>query len=489
METHGAFIFLAGDKAYKMKRAVALPYMDFSTLEKRAEACRHELERNKSAAPEIYLAVESIVRSPDGKLSFNGDGEPVDWVVVMRRFDQANLFDNLARTNRLPLDLMPELAETIASYHRNAAAFPAVDGRGVMDAVVGQAVRSLVQADILKDASRTHDFANRIVADLGKLTPLLRERAARGHVRLCHGDLHLRNIVLLNGKPTLFDAIEFDDAIARIDVLYDLAFLMMDLWHRGLKAHANACFNTYASRAIPVAELDGLAALPVFLATRAAIRAMVAIDRAAVSTNDRQAALRDEITEYFDLACDFLEPCEPQLIAIGGLSGTGKTTLAAKLAPEVGLAPGALHLRSDVERKRMAGLHPLESLPASAYTERATDEVYKQLCARVDRALRAGHSVVVDATFLEQSRRRQIEDVAASNGVRFVGLWLEAPESRLIERVTQRRNDASDADASVVRHQIASHDRSTSWRIVDASGKADAVAARAMAALEHLAND
>src|SRR6056297_2054662 len=328
METHGAFIFLAGDKAYKMKRAVALPYMDFSTLEKRAEACRHELERNKSAAPEIYLAVESIVRSPDGKLSFNGDGEPVDWVVVMRRFDQANLFDNLARTNRLPLDLMPELAETIASYHSNAAAFPAVDGRGVMDAVVGQAVRSLVQADILKDASRTHDFANRIVADLGKLTPLLRERAARGHVRLCHGDLHLRNIVLLNGKPTLFDAIEFDDAIARIDVLYDLAFLMMDLWHRGLKAHANACFNTYASRAIPVAELDGLAALPVFLATRAAIRAMVAIDRAAVSTNDRQAALRDEITEYFDLACDFLEPCEPQLIAIGGLSGTGKTTLA-----------------------------------------------------------------------------------------------------------------------------------------------------------------
>ena len=483
IETHGALVFLAGDYAYKLKRAVKLPYLDFSTIAKRESVCRHEIERNQEVALDLYICARPIVRLPTGELAIGCTGEPIDWVVVMNRFDQADLFDNLAQQGRLPVELMAPLAEQIATYHERAQPYRALDGNEVLAKVVTQTIMSFFEAGDPLELSQVHEYAGRIVAELNTQSQLLRARSRHGYLRLCHGDLHLRNIVLRNGQPILFDAIEFDDNLAKIDVLYDLAFLLMDLWHRDLTTHANHCFNTYVSKAVPTEGLNGLAAVPAFLAIRAAIRAMVAIDKAAVVDENQQCAARKEIADYFTLARQFLKAEEAVLVAIGGFSGTGKTTLAAALSPKIGRAPGALHLRSDVERKRMVGVDPLERLPRHAYSEGASAKVYKRLCDRAEQALGAGQSVIVDATFLEAYHRRQIERIAARSHVRFSGLWLEASQDCLVDRVTHRRNDASDADAAVVLGQLAKKSTIKCWETFDTSEDFESVLSRVSFAL------
>jgi aminoglycoside phosphotransferase family enzyme/predicted kinase len=483
IETHGALVFLAGTRVYKLKRAVKFPYMDFSTLEKRAAACHHEIDRNKAAAPDIYIGVLPVVRRDDGALALGGTGTAVDWVVAMNRFEQADLFDHLAGQGQLPISQMLSLAEQIADYHGAARRFRGIDGSNILAGTITQIVTSFFEASDLVGIDRVQQYASRIVTELNTQSRLLRSRSHRGFVRLCHGDLHLRNIVLHQGQPTLFDAIEFDDQLATIDVLYDLAFLLMDLWHRDLKAHANLCFGSYVSRVATTDALDGLSALPLFLSTRAAIRAMVAIDKLAVTDGTNQQSGLNEIEEYVSLALQFLVPSKPVLIAIGGLSGTGKTTVSAALAPDIGRAPGALHLRSDVERKRMAGIDPLVGLPREAYSMSTSNKVYKRLCDRAERALKAGQSVVVDAVFQESADRRAIEQVAVRAHVPFFGIWLEAPRNQLIERVTKRLHDASDADTSVVQIQFERKVAVTCWAKVDASGEQSMVAHRVKLAL------
>ncbi|MGI9426461.1 MAG: AAA family ATPase [Hyphomicrobiaceae bacterium] len=479
IETHGAIVFLAGDDAYKLKRAVKLPYMDFSTLGKREQACRHEVERNQPAAPDIYVGVKPVTRQDNGGLAIDGDGAPVDWLVHMKRFDQHDLLDNLARNHELDLSLMPAVADCVAAYHRTAVPQFEIDGDENLAKVITQIIAAYHAAGNLIDQQSVRRFSSQIITCLNAQSGLLRKRAKSGHVRLCHGDLHLRNIFLLNGRPTLFDAIEFDDAMATIDVLYDLAFLLMDLWHRGLRAHANLCFNHYVSNCMSTNDLEGLSVVPVFLATRAGVRSIVSIDRrAALPAGDRERASRDA-HDYFELASEFLGASTPVLVAVGGLSGSGKSTLAAQLAPGLGRAPGALHLRSDVERKRMFGCDPLEQLPTQGYTEAATEKVYRRLCRRAEIALMAGQSVIVDAVFLQPAHRRWIEQIAARTGRAFLGLWLDADIEQLLERVTLRTNDASDADATIVRQQTAIFRQSTGWTAVDASGARESTLASA----------
>ena len=192
-------------------------------------------------------------------------------------------------------------------------------------------------------------------------------------MRHCHGDLHLRNIVEIDGAPVLFDAIEFDDRLATIDVLYDLAFLLMDLGKRGLGPHANVVLNAYLDAEGSTGNLVGLATLPLFLSMRATIRAKVELLRARMAPHGQAAAAREEARVYFELAQRFLAPAAPRLIAIGGLSGTGKSAVARAIAPSVGAFPGAVHVRSDVERKRLFGVAPRERLPARAYAPEISD--------------------------------------------------------------------------------------------------------------------
>ena len=289
--------------------------------------------------------------------------------------------------------------------------------------------------------------------------------------------------MLLDGKPTLFDAIEFDEALATIDVLYDLAFLLMDLWHRGEKRHANLVLNRYLWRKGGEANIDALAALPLFLSIRAGVRAMVTLDQLPyIDQAAAEAAIR-ELTDYFSLAVSFLTPPTPRLIAVGGLSGTGKSTLSAELAPNFGASPGAFHIRSDVERKLLYDVLPEEPLETDAYTRDVTERVYATLNEKATRALAAGHSVILDAVFAQEEERAASQQVARAAGVSYDGLWLRATETALVERVEQRRGDASDADATVVRKQLDYDIGNIDWHQIDSSGTPDEVKAGAAALL------
>ena len=482
IDTHGAMIFLAGDRAYKLKRAVKLAYLDFSTLEKRRAVCEHELALNSRTAPGLYLGVLPITRSCDGGLGFGGEGEVVDWVIEMLRFDDEQLFDKLACAGRLDASFIVKLAQAIERFHAGAlqkreASWPESLGH-VLDNVV-EALGHHELSDLGMDGA-----ISGLCETFEREWDLLDARRAAGFVRRCHGDLHLKNIVLLEGEPCLFDALEFDDELATIDVLYDLAFLLMDLWHRELKAEANAIFNHYLGHEHSQLESAGLALMPFFMSLRAGVRAMVGLDGLAVSNDRDRARLLEETRSYAQLCKLLIAPSPQRIVAIGGISGTGKTTVAAAIAPLLGAAPGAIHLRSDVERKRLFGVGPTDHLDDQGYTPAANDRVYGQMRMKADTILSAGHSVIFDATFLRARDRSALAELAQKFGVALEAVWLEAEEVQMIARVGARCGDASDADMSVVRKQMADHaSKPSDWLTVDARGDAEDTARRAAEAL------
>ena len=459
IDTHGAIVFLAGERAFKLKRAVRFDYMDYSTVTRRRHACEAELRINRRTAPAIYREALPIVRRGDGSLGWGGQGEIVDWVVVMARFDEGKVLDELAQRGELSGTLIDGLADAIARFHEHAEATSGFGGTAGIVEVVEENANELARYPGLFDAMRVAWWKAATGAMLAELGSHLERRREAGLVRRCHGDLHLRNVCLVDDRPTLFDAVEFSEAFACIDVFYDLAFLLMDLWHRGLKTEANRVLNRYLWWRD---DLDGLGPLPLFLSCRAAIRAHVAA--AAIGSGRADArARREEATSYFELAHRFLERKSPHLVAIGGLSGSGKSTVARRLAPAIGRAPGALVLQSDVVRKRMFGTDPEDSLPAAAYTAEAGDRVYARLRVRTRAALAAGAGVIVDAVHARLEDRLALERLAANAGVPFTGLWLEAPEATLVERVTRRGRDVSDAGAAVVEMQTRYESGDISW--------------------------
>ena len=478
IETHASVVFLAGPFAYKVKRAVKYPFLDFSTLERRREACINELRVNRRTAAQLYLEILPVTIRKSGDFRFGGGGKTAEWVLKMRRFDQAKLFDRMASEGRLALATIPRLAEIIAAFHHSA------------DRMLGpdQAVRPL--ADVLRD--NAHAFAAHagIVAPdaakelarlsrerLAALSPLLAARARGGYVRHCHGDLHLRNIVEIDDAPVLFDAIEFDDRLATIDVLYDLAFLLMDLGKRGLARHASAVLNAYLDAEASTGNLIGLGALPLFLSMRAAIRAKVEMLRAGMAPRTQADAAREEARAYFALAQNFMAPAAPRLIAVGGLSGSGKSAVARAIAPFVGAFPGAVHVRSDVERKRLFGVAQADRLPASAYAPDMSDRVYAICRKRALMALAGGQAVIVDAVHARQEERDALVGLATEQGVPFTGLWLEAPPNVMRDRVAARTGDVSDATPEVVDSQLGYAIGPHSFAVIDASKPLDQVAA------------
>jgi predicted kinase len=299
---------------------------------------------------------------------------------------------------------------------------------------------------------------------LAALALLLQARAQAGYVRHCHGDLHLGNIVEIEGAPVLFDAIEFDDAIATIDVLYDLAFLLMDLGARGLPAHANAALNAYLEACGDTGNLIGLAAMPLFLSMRAMIRAKVELLRADLKPGSRAAA-QARAASYVLLARDHLERKRPELIAIGGLSGSGKSSVAEALAPQIGAFPGAVHVRSDVERKHLFGVPSEERLPRSAYAAEVSDIVYRK---RALMALMGGNSVIVDAVHAKREERDAVAEIAARTCAAFTGLWLDTPADTMRGRIAGRVRDASDATPAVLDEQLQYDLGEQNFAVVDA---------------------
>jgi hypothetical protein len=482
IDTHGAVIFLAGERAYKLKRAVKLAYLDFSSLEKRRAVCERELALNRVTAPELYLGLLPVRRDAHGGRSFDGEGEIVDWVIEMRRFCADQLFDALAKAGRLEPGLLERLAQAVERFHAQApqhkqCAWP--DSLGQVTKTVTDAFAHVELAELGLDAA--------IAGLRGALAsggPLLNARREAGLVRRCHGDLHLKNIVLIGGEPRLFDALEFDEELATVDVLYDLGFLLMDLWHRGLRGEANLVLNHYFACEPSGIEWAGLALLPLFLSLRAGVRAMVGLDGLALAQGEQRSALRDETRSYAALAMALVAPPPPRLIAIAGLSGTGKTTVARALAPWIGAAPGALHLRSDLERKALFGAGPAQRLSAEAYDEQANARVYARLAAKAETILGARHPVVLDATFMREEDRAALAALAGRSGVRLEAVWLEADAAQMASRVTARRGDASDADAAIVQRQLSeSAEPPPNWRKVDARGSSEATIGRVAALL------
>ena len=418
---------------------------------------------NRRTAPELYKRVVAVTRDSDGGLHLGGAGEAVDWLVEMKAFNQAQLLDRLAKRGPLPAGLARALGDAIAAFHDKAEVAAGFGGGDAIEEIIaGNATAFASCPSGLFDPSAVDRVIEGCGQRLARLHPLLNRRRDNGKVRHCHGDLHLGNVCLIEGHPVLFDCLEFDEKLSGIDVLYDVAFILMDLLEHGRAGEANVVFNRYLDRRN---EIDGLPALPLFLAIRATIRAHVTM------TGDRSA--REEANAYIAAALGFLGPPGPRLLVIGGLSGSGKSTLAYRLAPEIGPAPGARVVRSDVIRKRLFGVSPETPLAADAYSPEATKRVYRGMLDEAGRCLRAGHSAVLDAVFLRPDERNAATDLARGAGAPFTGIWLEAPAATLEERIAGRRNDASDADVQVLRKQLAIDPGPVDWARVNAD-KSDA---------------
>ncbi len=481
VDTHISCVFLAGDRAYKLKRAVRFSYLDFSTAELRRAACESEIRLNRRTAPDVYLRVEAIRRGKDGKLRLGGDGTPVDFVVVMRRFDESSVLDNIARHGGLTGEMIQDLADAIAAFHESAerdASFGSPEWlTGVIES--NDSNLRLVGRRALDPAAISR-LTEQSVAEVKRVAALTEERRQSGKVRLCHGDLHLRNICLLDGTPTLFDCIEFDRALATIDVLYDLSFLLMDLRHRGFPQWASLAFNRYFDM---TGETTGARLLPLFMSIHAAIRSHVGLASAARASGSTADEITGEAKAYLAEARSLLERPAPALLAVGGASGTGKSTLAYGVAPHTGGALGARVLRSDVIRKRLARRPPETRLPPEAYTPAASQKVYEAMIAEAAMLLKAGNAVILDAVFGKAGERDAARRLAGECGVPFRPVWLQAGNEIRHQRVATRSKDASDATPAILEAQLHQIETPADWPMIDVEGGRERSLAAAKAIL------
>ena len=475
IDTHISHIFLAGDRSYKLKRAVTFEFLDFSTIAKREDACRREVEINKRFAPSLYLGVIPVTQTAGGNLALNGEGQIVDWLVEMVRFDGQQQFDVLAQSNGLSPEMITNFAETIAGLHQSAP-FRLDHGGAVgirdvaveIDSMLGNAPHRFGQRSDLQN------WSQKIHREIDRRADLLDARMRHRFVRNCHADLHLANIVLVDDQPTPFDGIEFNDDLCWIDVVYDIGFAIMDLLHFGEKRLANLLLNRYLEI---TRDYSGLALMPIFLSLRAAIRSM------ANAMNPADTA-RDKADQYLALAKTLItgpKPC--RLIATSGFSGTGKSTLAKALAIELADGAGAVVLSSDAIRKRMLGRSLTDRLGPEAYTKTVSDKVYRRILKDARRALMAGQTVIADATFLDPKWRRDLQSLATRLDVHFCGLWLEAPGATLKTRLSQRKGDVSDADFSIAAAQMANVSAPNDWQRIDTTGGRAATFTQALQAL------
>lgn len=490
IETHLSVILLAGDRAFKRVKPVDYGFVRATSLGDRRRICFAELSRNPMAG-DLYLGVRPVLTGPDGprlgaRLAADAPTPEgvVDYVVEMRRFDPANEFDRLLERGALPAPALDGLADLIAAAHLRAPRRTA--GAAATRSTLNNVAETLARATAdgaSADGASADAVAQWRTASLAvweARRAQLDARSRHGRVRRCHGDLHLGNVCLWRGAPRPFDAIAFNDALTDIDALYDAAFALMDLARLGGIGPATRFLNRYLS---VTRDYSGLSAAPLFASLRAAVRAMTSL-----LGGDAEGGRR-----FLALANRALTPGpRARLIAVGGGSGVGKSTLAGMLAVDPAIVGaealwGAAHLRSDVARKRLVGVAPEQPAPPEAYAEAVSDQVLARLAADAGRALRAGAVTVVDATFLPGAWRVRIADVAARAGARFDGVWLEADAetraARTVARAAGVIQDPSDAGPEIARAQRPQRPTEPGWRAVSAVGAPEAVAAAALAAL------
>jgi hypothetical protein len=483
IETHISVVLLAGAWAYKIKKPVDLGFLDFRTLERRRYFCQQELRLNRRLAPTLYEDVVPIVEGPDG-LRFGGEGPVAEYAVRMRRFDQAAQLDRQLEAGALTPADMDEVAAHIAGFHAAAAVAPADSDWGTPAAVRGPVEANfttlrpaLADTRLAATLERLEDWAEERAA---ALAPVFESRRDAGRVRECHGDLHLSNMARIGDHIVAFDGIEFAPALRWIDVVSDSAFLLMDLTSRDRPDLGWRFMNGWLSA---TGDYDGIDVLDWYLSYRHLVRAKVdaiRLDQPGVEEAER-VRLRGRIERHLSQAEDVCAPRRGALLLTHGLSGSGKSRLARRL----GAALPAVVLRSDVERKRLHGLAPLESgapaLGGGIYSAAATERTYGHLEALAGRLLACGRTVIVDAAFLERARRDRFRALALRHAVPSVVVATEAPRAILEQRVARRAaqgHDASDAGVAVLaaqfdqREALAADERSEAV-IVDTSGTLD----------------
>ncbi len=479
VDTHANVLFIGKTRVYKIKRAVTYPFLDYSTVELRYRYCASEVLLNRRTAPDLYLGIipllktqsgitaGNLLESPDPRPYPQITGDVVDWAVVMQRFDDANLFDRLAEDQRLTPGHLKDLGHSLATFHNRADAIKndwcAIEGDVLKDNL--EEIAAAAWLSSAKVDAHRQNCRNLFTSLAEKLV----SRATDGFVRQCHGDVHLRNIVLINGRATLFDCIEFSDDFSQIDTLYDLAFLLMDLEHRGMSGAACRVLNKYLEE---TGDYDGVGLLPFYTTLRAQIRCKIEIATVAFSnTSTDVMAHKQEAEAYFNLAAKAVDRPTARLIAFGGPSGSGKSTLAVQVADRLAkdFGPVILILRSDAIRKELWGVAETEQLPNAAYATDVSVKVYQVMLDRAQTALGQGLTVMLDATHTHPDSRNLAENLARDSKVPFQGFWVTAPDDVLFTRVAARINDASDADEAVVRAQLKDNWGDISWPEIDTS--------------------
>jgi aminoglycoside phosphotransferase family enzyme/predicted kinase len=458
IETHISWVLLTGSYAYKIKKPVNLGFLDFSTLEKRRFYCQQELRLNRRLAPSLYLDVVAVTGSAEHP-RLHGSGPAIEYAVKMRQFPQQSQLDRVLTRGELYPQHIDALASTVAAFHADVAIAKPTEAYGdpeqVHETVLENFDRVLSGLRDEKAAERLLDLRRWAQREYERCRPILAMRKQRGYVRECHGDMHLRNMALLDGEVLVFDCIEFSETLRWIDVISEIAFVVMDLDDRRCPHLGRRFLNAYLEH---TGDYGSLEVLHYYLMYRAMVRAMVDSIRIRQSSMDEAEKRRvlDEYRSYLTLAEQYTQAARPTLVITHGLSGSGKTTFAQALLEHY----PAIRIRSDVERKRLFGLaaaaRTRPGIDRGLYTAEATERTYDRLHELARVILKAGYSVIVDATFLKQVQRREFQRLAEECGVPFLILDCEAPDQILRERVSQRgQADASEANRAVLERQLA----------------------------------
>ncbi len=462
IETHISFVLVGRTHAYKIKKAIRTGFLDASTLALRERACREELRLNRRLAPDLYLDMVPLTGTLDAPV-LGGEGEAIDWAVKMLAFDQEGLWDRLAARGLLGPAQIDELAGLLEPFHAAAAVADPAGWLGSPAQVRAPLLESLADLQGLlhapADRAALQDLGSWEAQAFGCLAPALAERLARGRIRECHGDLHMGNVTMISGRTTVFDAIDFNDEFRWIDVASEIAFMAMDLHAHGLAALAHRFVDAYLQRG---GDYDGVRVLPYYLVHRALVRAKVALLRAAqcgAGLADEASVQRRSAAHYLELAREFCRPVSPVLMLTHGFSGSGKSTLTQDLLE----ATGAVRIRADVERKRLAGLRAGDSShsgpDAGLYCPAMTAATYARLCQLAVPVLDGGRHVILDATFLRREQRDAARRLAEDRGTPWLILDFDAEPDVLRQRLRLRQrgargDDASEADERILALQL-----------------------------------
>src|SRR5690606_4828899 len=463
VETHISWVILTGEYAYKIKKPVNFGFLDFSSLDSRRHFCHKELELNRRLAPALYLDVLPITGTPASP-QLGGTGEPFEYAIKMRQFDQEQLLDRIQVRGELTLAHLDELSDGIARFHQEIAQADPASEFGQPDQAFFPVQQNFDQirpllsdTDDLKRLAQLEAWAQ---ASFERLRSVLTQRKANGFIRECHGDIHLGSITVVDGHVTLFDCIEFNEAFRWTDVMCDIAFLIMDLESRGLNLQGNHVINRYLEQ---TGDYEGMAVLVFYKAYRAMVRAKVALlTKGAPGLNaEAQAQLHETYRGYAELAESYTFIPNRCLLITHGVSGSGKSTLTSQLVDRLGL----IRLRSDLERKRLHGLTALDrsgsDLDGGIYTANATEATYQRLADLANNLLSQGYAVVVDAPFLRHTQRQLLELVAENQSVAFAILTCEAELDTIRQWIQERetsQQDASEAGLQVLEKQLRERD-------------------------------